>query len=426
MVEKWRDQRPTVKAWLSRLATSTAYNYLGAAYDFFNWIKQQPGYEGLEPGELLELQDKCHGRERFKQLSMLQTWIQQQDIRLGTKQNKYSAVRSYYEHNHVPLPRDPSFRFRADKPPVESELTFEDLKKIVLSSNETYQAVYLIMFQGTMGCAEFEYFNENSWPEVKAQLEEGKQRIKITLPGRKHNKNRVPYYTFIGKDAVKALKMYLNAWRGPIKNGEAIFLNEKGDPITTQAIERYFTRHAIKVGVIRRWTPPCPECGAETRYSRTWRGKEQPTLYICNRCEKETRASEIEIPRDIRYKLHPHEMRDLFRSEWDLSAARSVAAEFFMGHDIDPNDYNKIMKLHPEWAEEQYANAEPFLNIISQDPRKVALSKVQQLEQKVAELERKNLQMKERLNGYVLSDSQVSELLRRIEKLEKQARKQNP
>jgi len=377
-VEKWIDEHPSVKTWLNRLASSTRYNYEIAAYEFFNWISQQLGYEGVTPEKLLEIQEKCQGRERFRQLSTLQTWVQQQDIRLGTKQIRYSAIRSFYEHNHVPLPRDPTFRLRADKPPVESELTFEDLKKIILSCNETYQPIYLSMFQSSMGCGEFEYFNWNSWPEVKSQLEEGKQRIKITLPGRKSNKNRLPYYTFIGKDAVKALNTYLNKKRGPIKNGEALFLNEKGEPITTQALERYFTRHAIKVGVIKRWTPPCPECGTETRYERTRRGKEKlVTRYICNKCGRETLASEIEIPRDVRYQVHVHEMRDTFRSEWDLSPARSVCVEFFMGHNIDQNQYNKIMKLHPEWAENQYALAESFLNIMSEDPRRITVDRLE-------------------------------------------------
>ncbi|UCE16218.1 MAG: hypothetical protein JSV12_00955 [Candidatus Bathyarchaeota archaeon] len=379
IVEKWTNEHPTVRAWLNRLAPSTRYNYLIIAYDFFNWISHQPGYEGVTPDELLELQDKCQGRERFKQLSMLQTWVQPQNVRLGSKLVRYGAIRSFYEHNHVVLPRDPSFRLRANKPPLESEMTFDDLKKIILSCNETYQAVYLIMFQSAMGCAEFEYFNNNSWPEVKPQLEEGKKQIKVTLPGRKSNKNKLPYYTFFGKDGVRALETYLSEKRVPMKNGEAIFLNEKGEPITKRALERYFTRHAIKVGVIKRWTPSCPECGEDTRYSRTWRGKEQPTLYICNHCGKETRASEINIPRDIRYKVHPHEMRDLFRSEWDLSPARSVCAEFFMGHNIDSNNYNKIMKLHLSWAENQYALAEPYLNILSEDPRKIDRTRLEEL-----------------------------------------------
>ncbi len=150
-VEEWKSKHSTVEAWLNRLEPSTAYNYLGAAYDFFNWIQEQPGYEGLEPEELLELQEKCQGRKRFRQLAMLQTWIQQQDVRLGTKQIRYSAIRSFYEHNHVALPRDPTFRLRADKPPVESELTFEDLKKIILSLQRGISACFFDNVSGFFG-----------------------------------------------------------------------------------------------------------------------------------------------------------------------------------------------------------------------------------------------------------------------------------
>lgn len=387
VVEEWVNEHPSVKDWLNRLEPSTQYNYRIAAFEFFNWVKEQPEYEGLEPEQLLDLQDKTQGRKRFKQLSMLQTWVQQLDVRLGTKQVRYSAIRSFYEHNHVPLPKDATFRLRADKPPVESELAVEDLKKIIISSNKAYQAIYLVMFQSSMGCAEFEYFNLNSWPEVKTQLEQGKQRVKITLPGRKRQKNKMPYYTFIGKDAVQALKKYLDKKRGAIKNGEPIFLNEKGEPVTTQALERYFTRHAIKVGVIKRWTPPCHACGAETRYERTRRDKKRlATFYVCDKCGKETPASKIKIPTDIRYEAHAHEMRDTFRSEWDLSPARSVCAEFFMGHNIDQNQYNKIMKLHPEWAEQQYALAEPFLNIMSEDPRRITTDRLEaEVEKRVRE-----------------------------------------
>jgi hypothetical protein len=40
-------------------------------------------------------------------------------------------------------------------------------------------------------------------------------------------------------------------------------------------------------------------------------------------------------------------------------------------------------------------------------------------------LEKKNEELKQRLNEYRLSGDQVAELLRRIEKLEKQAQKQS-
>jgi len=296
----------------------------------------------------------------------------------------YSAVRSFYLHNRVPLPRDVTFQIRGDKPPVEAELTVDELRKIILSSNDMYQAVYLGMFQASMGCSEFEHFNTQGWPETKSQLEEEKHRLKVKFPGRKHARNKLPYYSFIGKDGVNALRNYLKSTRGHIGAGEPIFVNKRGNPVGRGALERYFIRHACALGIIRQWTPQCPECGEDTRYTRPWKGQKQPVIYVCNKCKTETPASQIDVPKDIRYRMHPHEMRDLFRSEWELSQAKGVCAEFFMGHDIDPNDYNKIMKLHPDWAERQYSLAEPYLNIMSEDPRRIGVDRLEELIEKRA------------------------------------------
>lgn len=385
---EWRDKHPSVQKWLSRMAKSTRYNYLRYAYQFFEWLKNtEKKYSDIEPEELLTLQDHTHGRERFEQLDLLQTWINEQKVRIATKRQMYSAVRSYYAYGRVPLPQDRMFILRSEKTPINSEMTREDLQKIILSSNDTYQAVYLVMFQSAMGSGEFTYFNKNGWEEIKPQLEAEKQRLKVTLPGRKHARNQRPYFTFIGKDGVTALKKYLNTKRGKIGEGEAIILNERGDPITRDALESYFTRHAQKIGVIKRWTPKCGKCGGATHYKRKYtpRPKRKSYIaYLCNKCGNEIKASDIEVPLDVRYKAHPHEMRDLFRSEWELSPAKPVVAEFLMGHDIDQNSYNKFYKTNPEWVKEQYAEAEQFLNILSNpEPRKVPINEVKELRKRL-------------------------------------------
>lgn len=55
-----------------------------------------------------------------------------------------------------------------------------------------------------------------------------------------------------------------------------------------------------------------------------------------------------------------------------------------MGHDIDPNDYNKIMKLHPEWVERQYSLADPNLYLMSEDPRRIGVDQLEELIEKRA------------------------------------------
>jgi hypothetical protein len=152
-------------------------------------------------------------------------------------------------------------------------------------------------------------------------------------------------------------------------------------------IQQAMTTYGEKVGLLTRPTPPCPTCGGETIRVRRrhWvHGvKRQVTSFICKRCRTETLyRPEHAVSVHTRYGINGHELRDIFRSEWHLSGADPTCAEFCMGHDIDPNHYNKIMKLHPEWAEAQYAQAEPFLNIVSQNPRMVALDKVRELEEK--------------------------------------------
>jgi len=382
-----------VEGWLSRVASSTRRRYLDYAHGFFTWVYESGGeFAGKTPAELLDLQDKTSGRDQYRQVDMLQRWVNMQKGALNSKQNMYTAIRSFYAHNRVPLPRDVRFRIRADREPVHAELTFEDLKKIVLASNRRYRAVFLCMFQGFMGEAEFIYLN-NHYEQIKDQLDKGEKRIKIWLPGRKHARNQRTFYTFIGKDAVAALTEYLQTERGPIKDGEPIFLNDQLNPITKENIRRYFHEVAVKTGIIKKPYPSCPECGAETirkrrrpgpRGQRRW-GK---TYYHCTnpKCGAQIPASkDYHLPRHIRYNVKPHEMRDLARSEWDLSPAKSVCAEFFMGHDIDPNMYNKIMKLHPEWAEQEYALAEPYLNILTEDPRKVSVNRVRELEIRLKE-----------------------------------------
>jgi len=79
---------------------------------------------------------------------------------------------------------------------------------------------------------------------------------------------------------------------------------------------------------------------------------------------------------NVRYGVSPHEIRDLTRSRWQVSGADPLVAEFLMGHDIDPNAYNKFMKYEPWYLVQEYRKALPWLNIMSQNPSKVDRFKI--------------------------------------------------
>ncbi len=75
-----------------------------------------------------------------------------------------------------------------------------------------------------------------------------------------------------------------------------------------------------------------------------------------------------------------HELRDRFRTRAQKSPAPDKAMfEFFMGHDVDPLRYNKAMD-DVEYTALQYRLAEPWLNILSEDPAYVSVYQYQELE----------------------------------------------
>lgn len=395
----WAEENSEVKDWLGRLASGTRHHYLVHFYAYFRWLQENGGeFSGRSVGELLDLQDRAVGRDRFKQLKMLQRYVSERRLRYSTKMDVYSVVRSFYAHNYVELPPDVTFKVHSDIPESNGTLDVDGLKRILGMAPLGYRAVFLCMFQSGMGEGEFEIFNM-SWNQVKTHLEGNRDVIKVLLPGRKHSKNQRPYYTLLARssDTVKALQKYLDVERGAVGEGEPIFQTKYGSKIKGANICQMFRVYAERAGLLKRETPKCPRCDGETIRMRKRIGTSriQKVFYRCKKCGKNMFASEENKLPHTRYGLNPHEMRDVFRSEWHLSRADPDVAEFMMGHNVDPNKYDKIMKLHPEYAEEEYRKALPFLNILTEDPRKVSLDKVREIEEKTREIEALKRQMAE-------------------------------
>lgn|GEM_PF-5788747 len=374
--EKWINENPSIKSWLENLQPKTQVLYGGFALKYFTWIKEEASepFKNKSPCELINLQDTCvRQREQFKQVDLLRKYLNQKDGTFNTKSLIKSAIYSFYASNRVPLPRDKNFKVKPTREGVNGDLTIEELKSIILSSNKLYQAVFTIMFQSGMGENEFLYFNTHSWPQVKEQLDEGKTLIRVDLPGRKHRnmKPRGRYFTFFGKDGIAKLKQYLEVRGKNTRNGrtierplptleECIFVTERWEPLTEESISTYFKRHAIKLGIIKK----------------------------------------VYGKKIIRYRAHAHEMRDTFRKEWNLTDAKQFMSEFFLGHSVDKNEYNKVFDM-PDFAEEQYSIAEPYLNILaplSEDPRVISKKDVRTL-QKELTLANKKLEELESLRA---------------------------
>lgn len=381
LVQEWIKQNPIIGKWLENLAKSTRQRYVMVAFRFFRWLEENSF--NCNPGELIKLQKAAIGEDRYKQLDNIQDWIRSLNpqMRVATKKMMYSCIRSFYAYRRAELPRDRAFKIRSEKAPVEGILTVEGLKKIILSSNLMYQAVFTSMFQSGMGWQQFQHFNEvDGWKQIKQHIfNEDQKPILIRLPARKHggSYNKQPFYTFIGIDAQQLIRRYVKTMRGPINEGEPIFLNEKGNPLQRTDLRKFLTRHAKACGLIPEVSPLCPECNKKTRRKRQKVNGKHKIYYVCEcgfsvSCEDPKLKAFTEAFKTVRHGINPHEIRDVFRSTWEISPANSLLAEFCLGHDIDSNNYNKFYR-NTEFTTREYMKAQPYLNILSQDPLKIKI-----------------------------------------------------
>ena len=349
----------TVENWLSRLANKTAKDHGYTFKAWMRWMKENGGdLAELTPDELVAFQEEVVNNARFRILDLIQRYVSSLSGRVSTKTRAYSALRSFFMHNRVELPKDTSFRIRSDTPPVEGTLTIEELKNVVLGAKPVYQAVLLSMFQGGMGVAEFEYWNLNGWPALREALRRDAVVVKCEMPGRKTALNIRPFHTYIGGDAIRAIRDWL---RHRPEGAEAIFTNQYRDPITTNAVKLYWKRHLIKLGLI----VPKGDGNFGNRYGKNL-----------------------------------HEIRDLFRSQWEKSPAKASVAEFMMGHRVDPLLYNKAHR-DKAWTRREYRKALPMLEIMSSGRPfgVVDVEEIERLETRLAEVEKAMMEMIQRVES---------------------------
>lgn len=363
-----------MEKWKSRLSATTSKSYLKAFNLFMEWLRESDSkFKDYTPDQLIEYQRNADNGSLYDILDLAQQYISSRNIRNNTKKQYYTTIKSFFLHNRCELPRDPGFRTRSTKPPVRGTLTLDELKQVCLKANKTYRAVFLSMFQGAMDQASFVYWNMNGYSDLVKQLREGKDIIKIDLPGRKKSRNARNFYSFLGRDAVEAIRDYLKTRPKPKGENVCIFTNQYGKPITSkQSLRIYWLRKLKNLGLVDESAPP--------KYSS-------------------------------RTGKNLHELRDLFRSQWSKSPASHVVAEFCMGHQIDELGYDKSYR-DTDFYLAEYRKAQDHLNIMSSE---VPFGLVKQ--DKILELERENQELREKLEESQTSlKDEIAELRAMINK----------
>ena len=318
----------SVENWLSRLGEGSRKQARWHLEAWLKWVEKGQGkFVRFSPDELVEYQRTSDNGSKFDILNCVQRYVIDTPGRHGYKKKKLDNVRSFFLHNRTELPRDRSFNIRGDQPRVIGTLTPEEIRHVVLSSNKAYRAIFLCMLQGALDQEMFVYWNERGYEDLVSQLKSNPDAIKLDLPGRKAVKFEKPYYTFIGGDAVEAIRQYLK-----VRPDEAIviFVNQRGKPIGKADLKKYWTRHLRKLDIVKSTDKGL------TKKERT----------------------------RIRTGKNLHEMRDVFRSLWSKSPAKHFIGEYFMGHQIDALEYDKSFR-DVDFYRKEYLLALPMLQIMS-------------------------------------------------------------
>ena len=311
----------TVPNWLGRLGEGSRRSYEPQFTRFMDFVRVNGGpFKEMGADELIEFQKNVDNGSRYEILDLVQRYIGSKHGRLSSKKTTYAIIRSFFAHNRAELPKDPSFIMRGDVEKVVGKLKIEDIRDMVLSSNKCYRAIFLTMFQGGMDTASLLYWSENGLESLKEQLRGDPETIKIDLPGRKKRRNSAPFHTYIGVDAIKELREWLKVRP---EGHSSIFITKQGAPVSSKSLKMYWLQHLEKNGFIER--------GGDS---------------------------------SKRYGMNLHEMRDVFRSQWEKSPAKGSVAEFMMGHQVDPLEYNKAHR-DEDWTREQYLLALPMFEIMS-------------------------------------------------------------
>ncbi|MCW4013226.1 MAG: hypothetical protein NWF07_09590 [Candidatus Bathyarchaeota archaeon] len=347
----------SIAKWMSRLSENSCETYIYIFKAWYAWMQDRsPELVGKSPDDLIEYQKQTDGDNKYEILELVQDYVSGMDGTDSSKKTNYSALRSFFMHNRAELPRDRGFRIRGNRPPVIGKLKPEDIQRIIISSNKTYKAVFLSMFQAGLDQEGFVYWNTHGWPELWEELSEiryskvSKRRlIKITLPGRKHNRYKEHFYTFIGRDAIQAILNYLP--HRPDRE-DAIFYNQYDDPISKVALWNYWHKRLQREGYI--------ELGKMKR------------------------------GRGNRYGYNLHEIRDVRSGIWEKSPATNSICDFTMGHTVDPLGYRENSFRDESWVRREYLKAMPYFNLMSETTAfgLVGEERVESLEARIEELER--------------------------------------
>lgn len=424
---KWVEANPTVKKLLQELernsqATARVRKY--HIYHYFRWLKEKKGIESAR--QLLDHYKylKKAGRE-YEHNDWAKEYLLNEANRkksFSWREGGLSTIREFYRHNRCPLP-DERINLRVREIDAQrlreaaalKPMTLDDFRKLIGPAKIRERSELLTMLQSGMGVGELIHqFNVCTCrPEtiqkyghicipanVLRQLREGKHPIKVgPLIAFKRNSNdkRVTYFTFMGKDAIDALKQYL-AFRKELVTNNVRKLRDLEEREKQGHYLHQWEKKRLKI-LRKRLKEVTPEL------------TEGEPIYISNLLNP---IGEHSIQTAVRIlkkqtglldrQFTPHTCRDLFKTECDHSGVKDNISEFWIRHKLDKYGYNQLDKLYPEDFVKEYAKVEPALNAVSRAGKEtVSPDEINELREQIKTLQ----EFKEKVETQLLENLEV-------------------
>ncbi|HXZ98521.1 MAG TPA: hypothetical protein VED24_04060 [Candidatus Acidoferrum sp.] len=317
-----------VKAF-KHLSSETRRGYLSDLKQFLDWLWGRTEWADKMPSQLLAFQDDAKGRARFILPDLMSEFIQAKGGTYSSMITQLSHLRTFFIANRVELPGVGKWRPTPTREPAKSDLTFDQVREIILHADLRDRAIYLTLLQGMMDLERFTRFNRKYAAALVKHIRDGRldEPFRVDfLSGRK--KNRRAYYTFLYRDALEAWRQYFEKERGWPGEDDVIAITAAGRSPTKKTIRDNFIRSALRLRIRK------PQ---KTKWA--WSG------------------------------VAPHEaFRDVVRSRLQTARKKgydTLCSEFWMGHTVDPFNYNKFTEKEVDYVLENARIASEYLNITS-------------------------------------------------------------
>ena len=209
----------------------------------------------------------------------------------------YALRRYLYDHGVLMLPPTRMRKPARKRPPTR--MSWEQAHAIAAAASRPYNMIFKLMLESGWGIGEFLKFNTaENWEHLKQFLAKNDRAeyYRHDFTSRKHNAE--PFYTLVPTATLKdilaiAEEVPIKASRGAVRKLKGVILNTE-------------------------------------QYHRS-------TLYL----ESAWRTAKKRAPTQLMGSPTVHELRDTFRTRATQANCAPEAAEFAMGHSIDPLGYNK-------------------------------------------------------------------------------------